>query len=68
MADWIGADDVILMLGDNVFTGGDDFPRSVSGFQEGATIFAYHVKDPERYGAVEFERNGKAISIEEKPL
>ena len=55
------------MLGDNIFSGGDDFPRAVSSFSGGATIFAYHVKDPERYGVVEFDRAGKAISIEEKP-
>lgn len=66
-ADFVGSDDVILMLGDNIFSGGDDFPRAVSSFTEGATIFAYHVKDPERYGVVEFDRNGRAISIEEKP-
>ncbi len=65
-ADFVGRDDVILMLGDNIFSGGDDFPRAVSSFVDGATIFAYHVKDPERYGVVEF-RDGKAISIEEKP-
>lgn len=65
-ADFVGTDDVILMLGDNIFSGGDDFPRAVSSFVDGATIFAYHVKDPERYGVVEF-RDGKAISIEEKP-
>lgn len=67
-ADFIGSDDVILMLGDNIFSGGDDFPQAVSNFRDGATIFAYHVKDPERYGVVEFDRNGKATSIEEKPL
>jgi glucose-1-phosphate thymidylyltransferase len=66
-ADFVGSDDVILMLGDNIFSGGDDFPRAVSAFHDGATIFAYHVKDPERYGVVEFDRNGKAISLEEKP-
>lgn len=66
-ADFVGTDDVVLMLGDNIFSGGDDFPRAVSDFAGGATIFAYHVKDPERYGVVEFDRNGKAISIEEKP-
>jgi glucose-1-phosphate thymidylyltransferase len=66
-ADFVGSDDVILMLGDNIFSGGDDFPRAVSSFTGGATIFAYHVKDPERYGVVEFDRSGKAISIEEKP-
>lgn len=67
-ADFIGCDSVILMLGDNIFSGGDDFPRAVSNFEGGATIFAYRVKDPERYGVVEFDINGKAISIEEKPV
>jgi glucose-1-phosphate thymidylyltransferase len=67
-ADFVGSDDVILMLGDNIFSGGDDFPRAVSAFRGGATIFAYHVKDPDRYGVVEFDKDGKAISIEEKPI
>lgn len=66
-ADFIGLDNATLMLGDNIFSGGDDFPRAVSSFDGGATIFAYHVKDPQRYGVVEFDRNGKAVSIEEKP-
>lgn len=66
-ADFIGNDNVTLMLGDNIFSGGDDFPQAVSSFNGGATIFAYHVKDPERYGVVEFDRVGRAISIEEKP-
>lgn len=66
-ADFIRKDNVTLMLGDNIFSGGDDFPRTVSNFNGGATIFAYHVKDPERYGVVEFDRCGRAISIEEKP-
>lgn len=66
-ADFIGSDDVILMLGDNIFSGGDDFPRAVSSFDGGALLFAYHVKDPERYGVVEFDRDGNAISLEEKP-
>ncbi len=66
-ADFVGSDNVILMLGDNIFSGGDDFPRAVSGFTSGATIFAYHVKDPQRYGVVEFDSTGRAISIEEKP-
>jgi len=66
-ADFIGKDSVVLMLGDNIFSGGDDFPRAVSSFSQGARIFAYHVKDPERYGVVEFDRNGQAISLEEKP-
>lgn len=66
-ADFVGSGNVTLMLGDNIFSGGDDFPRAVSSFGSGATIFAYHVRDPERYGVVEFDRSGKAISIEEKP-
>ena len=66
-ADFIGLYNVTLMLGDNIFSGSDDFPRAVSSFDGGATIFAYHVKDPQRYGVVEFDRNGKAVSIEEKP-
>ncbi|TCT09057.1 glucose-1-phosphate thymidylyltransferase RfbA [Paralcaligenes ureilyticus] len=65
--DFVGNDNVVLMLGDNIFSGGDDFPRSMAEFQGGATIFAYRVKDPERYGVVEFDRDGKALSIEEKP-
>jgi glucose-1-phosphate thymidylyltransferase len=65
--DFIGDDSVILMLGDNIFSGSDDFPRAISQLQSGATIFAYHVKDPERYGVVEFDRNGRALSLEEKP-
>lgn len=66
-ADFVANDNVVLMLGDNIFSGGDDFPRAMAEFQGGASIFAYHVKDPERYGVVEFDRGGKALSIEEKP-
>jgi glucose-1-phosphate thymidylyltransferase len=66
-ADFIAGDKVVLMLGDNIFSGGDDFPRAMADFKGGATVFAYHVKDPQRYGVVEFDRNGKALSIEEKP-
>lgn len=66
-ADFVGLDSVVLMLGDNIFSGGDDFPRAISSFDGGAAIFAYHVKDPKRYGVVEFNGSGKAISIEEKP-
>ncbi|MFN3715817.1 MAG: glucose-1-phosphate thymidylyltransferase RfbA [Thiobacillus sp.] len=65
--DFVGGDNVVLMLGDNIFSGGDDFPRAMAEFRGGATIFAYHVKDPQRYGVVEFDREGRAISIEEKP-
>ncbi len=64
--DFIGKESVTLMLGDNIFFGGDAFPRAMRAFTGGATIFAYHVKDPERYGVVEF-KDGMALSIEEKP-
>jgi glucose-1-phosphate thymidylyltransferase len=66
-ADFFGSDSVVLMLGDNIFSGSEDFPKAVSNFDGGATIFAYHVNDPQRYGVVEFDGDGKAISIEEKP-
>ncbi len=65
--DFIGDDSVALILGDNVFYGTDAFQQGISDFQEGAMIFGYRVHDPERYGVVEFDREGKAISIEEKP-
>ena len=64
---FIGKDSVTLILGDNIFYGGDVFPRAFAEFKEGAIIFGYHVNDPERYGVVEFDAQGKAISIEEKP-
>jgi glucose-1-phosphate thymidylyltransferase len=63
---FIGKDNVTLILGDNIFYGGDSFYRVLADFKSGATIFGYHVNDPERYGVVEFN-DGKAISIEEKP-
>src|SRR5262245_5522594 len=64
---FIGKDNVTLILGDNIFYGGDVFSRAFADFQEGATIFGYHVNDPQRYGVVEFDAKGQAISIEEKP-
>ena len=64
---FIGKDAVTLVLGDNIFYGGDLFTRAFSDFKSGATIFGYHVHDPERYGVVEFDATGKAVSIEEKP-
>jgi glucose-1-phosphate thymidylyltransferase len=64
---FIGADAVTLILGDNVFYGGDSFQKAFAEFKSGASIFGYHVNDPERYGVVEFDANGHAISIEEKP-
>jgi len=64
---FVGADSVTLILGDNVFYGGDTFPRALAEFKSGATVFGYHVNDPERYGVIEFDGQGRAISIEEKP-
>lgn len=64
---FIGSDSVTLILGDNIFYGGDTFQKAFAEFTTGATIFGYHVNDPERYGVVEFDSEGKAVSIEEKP-
>ena len=64
---FIGKDDVTLILGDNVLHGDTIFKRAVKHFDSGAIIFGYEVKDPERYGVVEFNSHNKAISIEEKP-
>ena len=64
---FIGNDSVTLILGDNVFYGGDSFHKAFMEFKSGASIFGYHVNDPERYGVVEFDSQGRAISIEEKP-
>jgi glucose-1-phosphate thymidylyltransferase len=64
---FIGRDAVALILGDNIFYGGDAFGRAFTEFKRGAAIFGYHVHDPERYGVVEFDADGHAISIEEKP-
>src|SRR5688572_23804432 len=67
--DFVGRDAVALALGDNVFYG-NDLPESLrraAGKDKGATVFAYRVRDPERYGVVEFDDTARAISIEEKP-
>jgi glucose-1-phosphate thymidylyltransferase len=64
---FIGKDAVTLILGDNIFYGRLDFLYDALKIKEGATIFGYRVTDPERYGIVEFDHNGRAISIEEKP-
>ncbi|WP_010276814.1 glucose-1-phosphate thymidylyltransferase RfbA [Paenibacillus senegalensis] len=67
--EFIGEDNVALILGDNIFYG-HGFTKlleNVASRKRGATIFGYNVKDPERFGVVEFNDNGKAISIEEKP-
>jgi len=65
--DFIGNDSVVLVLGDNVFYGAYDFLRDARNFREGALVFGYNVKDPERYGVVDFDDNDNVISIEEKP-
>jgi len=57
-----------LILGDNIFYGNLDFLREALHLDSGACVFAYPVRDPERYGVVEFDSNGKAISLEEKPV
>jgi len=64
---FISRDAVTLILGDNIFYGGDSFYRAFAEFKSGETIYGYHVNDPERYGVVEFDAGGKAVSIEEKP-
>ncbi|MBE5831724.1 MAG: glucose-1-phosphate thymidylyltransferase RfbA [Butyrivibrio sp.] len=68
-AKFIGSDSVALVLGDNIFYGQSfsKLLREVSSRESGATIFGYYVRDPRAYGVVEFDENGKAISIEEKP-
>jgi len=65
--DFIGTDDVTLILGDNLFYGRMGLDEAVRNFQGGAKVWGYPVNDPERYGVVEFDASGKAISIEEKP-
>jgi glucose-1-phosphate thymidylyltransferase len=66
---FIGTDRVALALGDNIFYGAhfSEYLAQASGRTSGATIFGYPVRDPERYGVVEFDRDGRPISIEEKP-
>jgi len=68
-ADFIGQDKVALILGDNIFHGhefGSELKDCVD--PEGGVVFAYQVSDPERYGVVEFDKNMKAVSVEEKPI
>ena len=68
-ADFIGDDSVAMVLGDNIFSGHGLAKRlkSAAQIENGAKVFGYYVDDPERFGIVEFDENGKAISIEEKP-
>ena len=65
--EFINGEAVCLILGDNIFYGKMDLDKIVNGFTQGAIIFGYYVNDPERYGVVEFDAEGKALSIEEKP-
>ena len=66
--EFLGADDACLVLGDNIFYGAD-LPRllKAASARREPTVFGYHVSDPERYGVVEFDASGKAVSLEEKP-
>jgi len=68
--EFIGGDSVCLMLGDNIFYGQGFSPmlRAAAARKHGATVFGYQVKDPERFGVVEFDENKRAVSIEEKPI
>ena len=68
-ADFVGQDRVALVLGDNIFFGHgfSGILRNAAARQEGASVFAYRVRDPERYGVVEFSDDGRVVSIEEKP-
>src|SRR6202048_3728574 len=66
-AKFIGKSGVSLILGDNIFYGKLDFYREALAIKSGACIFGYQVRDPQRYGVVEFDKSGKAISLEEKP-
>jgi glucose-1-phosphate thymidylyltransferase len=67
--EFLGHHPSALVLGDNIFYGHDlpSLLKNAMEREEGATVFAYHVNDPERYGVVEFDRSGKAVSLEEKP-
>ena len=68
-ADWIGDDPVALALGDNIFYG-HGFPDSIrkaARMEHGATVIGYHVHDPERYGVIDFDEEGRVVSLEEKP-
>ena len=67
--EFVGDNPSALVLGDNIFYGHDfqSLLKSAAGKEEGATVFAYHVMDPERYGVVEFDSQRRAVSIEEKP-
>ncbi|MCP4634309.1 MAG: glucose-1-phosphate thymidylyltransferase RfbA [candidate division Zixibacteria bacterium] len=65
--DFIGEDNVTLILGDNIFYGDYRFLKKSRNFESGARIFSYYINNPERYGVLEFDNDGNAVSIEEKP-
>jgi glucose-1-phosphate thymidylyltransferase len=65
--DWLDGQDVALILGDNLFYGQTPWADIFGAFESGGRVFAYRVTDPERYGVVEFDEAGRALSIEEKP-
>lgn len=67
--DFVGSDPACLILGDNIFYGHGlpELLREAAARKEGATVFGYYVNDPDRYGVVEFDKSGRALSIEEKP-
>ena len=67
--DFIGSDTVCLVLGDNIFYGNEliSMLAKAARLKEGATVFGYYVRDPERYGVVDFDKDGKVLSLEEKP-
>ena len=67
-AKFLGGSGASLILGDNIFYGKLDFYREALAIEQGACVFGYQVRDPERYGVVEFDAKGKAISLEEKPI
>lgn len=68
--DFIGSDQVALVLGDNIFFGANlsRLVQQAAAQEKGATVFGYYVNDPERFGVVEFDRDGRAVGIEEKPV
>ncbi len=67
-ADFIGKENVALILGDNIFYGRNDFQENADSFAGGGLVFGYYVSHPERYGVVELNQKGEAVSIVEKPL
>ena len=65
--DFVGTDPVALILCDNIFYGRLEIEETIGGFESGALVFGYPVRDPQRYGVVEFDADGKVVSLEEKP-